>query len=235
MDKKVSDKYEPPNANSRDTAHLVAKASLSIIPGASELFEYFVKPPLEKRLERWRKEIAQSLRELEENQEIDLEILQNSDQFISIISQATTIAIRNHQREKLDALRNAIINSATEQNSQDDLHLTFIRFIEELTPSHLHLLKLLVSYEEKVSLLKSYPAIYQLLSEAVEDIISRDQFKLFVGDLVSRGLIWISPDIDDFEDIYQASSLLTSQTNDDLPRIIITDIAKDFLKFISKI
>jgi hypothetical protein len=56
---------------------------------------------------------------------------------------------------------------------------------------------------------------------------------MILGDLNTRGLIWISQDINDFEDIYQASTLLLEETNDDLPRIIITDVAKKFLKFIS--
>lgn len=232
--KKKSNKFEPPKADSGDTAHLVTKAALSFVPAASELFEYFVKPPLERRLDEWRKEISQFLYSLEKVQEINLEALQENEQFISVVAQASAIAIRNHQKEKLIALRNAIANSATGSNLNDDLQLTFIRFIEELTPSHLQVLRFFMSHEEEVSSLKSYPAIYQLLSETVEELPSRDQFKMFIGDLASRGLIWISPDIDDFENIYQASSLLTHQTNDDLPRIIITDIAKGFLKFISE-
>ena len=134
--------------------------------------------------------------DLEKEQEINLEALQENEQFISVVAQASAIALRNHQKEKLNALRNAIANSAIASNLNDDLELTFIRFIEELTPSHLHLLKFFAFHEEEVSSLKSYPAIYQLLSETVEEFLSRDQFKLFVGDLASRGLIWISPDIE---------------------------------------
>ena len=54
---------------------------------------------------------------------------------------------------------------------------------------------------------------------------------MFCGDLEVRGMVRISQDIDDFEDIYQVSSLLLESTKDGFPRIIVTDIAKDFLEF----
>lgn len=77
-DKKLTDKYQPPLANSGDTAHLVMKAALSVVPGASDLFEYFVKPPLQKRLEKWQEHIAVALRQIEDNQGVKLETLQNN-------------------------------------------------------------------------------------------------------------------------------------------------------------
>ncbi len=231
--KKITDKYQPPTADSSDIAHLVTKASLSFVPGASDLFEYFIKPPLQKRLEKWQEDIAVALRYLEDNQGIKLETLQNSEQFITIIAQATSVAIRNHQREKLDALINSIMNSALNPNMDDDLQLMFIRFIEELTPSHLYLLRFFVSHEDDLKPLTSYPSIYELISDAAY-LFSKDQFKMLVGDLNTRGLIWISQDIDDFENIYHANSLLLESTRTDLPRLIVTDIAKVFIAFISE-
>jgi hypothetical protein len=232
MNKKPN-KYEPPKADSGDIAHLVTKAALSFIPPAPDLFEYFVRPPLQKRLEKWQEDIAQALRDLEKNPGINLETLQNNERFITIIVQTTQIAVRNHQREKLHALRNAIVNSAINPNLEEDLQLTFIRFIEELTPLHLSLLMFLVSHEDSLKSLTSYPSIYQLVSSNITDSLSKDQFKMLMGDLNARGLIWISQDIDDFEDIYQASAILDMSTKDDLPRIIVTNIAKEFIGFIS--
>ena len=57
--------YEPPKSSTGDTAHLAAKEILSLIPGASGLFEYFLKPPLEKRREAWMKMVAEALKDLE--------------------------------------------------------------------------------------------------------------------------------------------------------------------------
>ena len=233
-DKKITDKYQPPVADSGDTAHLAMKAALSFVPGAPDLFEYFVKPPLQKRLEKWQEDIAAALRYLEDNQGVKLETLQNNELFITIVAQATSVAVRNHQREKLDALSNAIMSSALNPSMDDDLQLIFIRFIEELTPSHLHLIRFFVSHEDDLILLTSYPSIYQLVSNTFANLISKDQFKMFLGDLNTRGLIWISQDIEDFEDVYQADTILAESTNDDLPRLIVTDIAKIFIAFISE-
>ena len=48
---------------------------------------------------------------------------------------ATQIAIRNHQRKKLEALRNAVLNSALVNASEEDIQLMFLNFIEYLTTS----------------------------------------------------------------------------------------------------
>ncbi|MBI2330933.1 MAG: hypothetical protein HYU84_01930 [Chloroflexi bacterium] len=183
-------------------------------------------------MEKWREEIVHGLRYLEENRGIKLDELQDNDLFISIVSQATTIAIRTHQKEKLEALKSAIVNSVTSSKMEEDFQLTFIRFIDELSPSHLNLLKFFINNEEEIKFLKSYPAIYQLISRN-NTSISKNQFKLLIGDLNIRGLIHISIDIEDFEEIYQASSILWDETNDELPRLIVTDIAKKFIHFIS--
>jgi hypothetical protein len=232
-DKKAIDKYTPPQPDSKDTAHLVVKAALSFVPGASDLFEYFVVPPMQKRLGKWREEISQALLYLLENQGVKLDDLQGNEQFVTIVAQATSIAIRNHQKEKLEALKNVIVNSVTSPEIEEDLQLTFIRFVDELTPSHLYLLRLFINNKVEIECLKSYLSIYQLVSAKASNIPSKDQFKMLVSDLNVRGLIYVSRDIGDFEDIYQASSLLLESTNDNLPRIIITDIAKMFMAFIS--
>ncbi len=148
--KKINAKYQPPETSSSDTAHLVTKAVLSFVPGASDLFEYFVKPPLEKRLEKWREEVAQALIDLQENKGVKLDELRDNDLFISIISQATTIALRSHQKEKLEALKSAITSSIISSSIEDDVQLSFIRFIDELTPSHVNLLRFLIDNEEKI-------------------------------------------------------------------------------------
>jgi len=66
------------------------------------------------------------------------------------------------------------------------------------------------------------------------DYLSRDEFKMLLGDLTTRGLIRISSDIDDYEDIYVADNILVdNSTPKDLPKLIVTSIGKDFLAFIS--
>ena len=116
------------------------------------------------------------------------------------------------------------------------MQLIFIRFIDELTPSHLLLLKFFVKFEPELVILKSYPELFDFFHAHYEysNALYRDEFKMLIGDLNTRSLVRVSQDIGDFEDIYEASSILLEQTNDSLPRILITQIAKDFIRFISE-
>ena len=226
-------KYQPPKPSKGDTAHLVARGMLSAIPAASELFEYFVAPPLRRRLDSWREDIAEALRQLELRQEIDITKLQSDESFISMVLQATAIAMRNHQKEKLAALHNAIVNSAIPSRPEEDMQFVFVRFIDELTPIHIKLLTYLNQGEMMLRDIKSYTQLFESFDNKHPRALSRDEFKMICGDLEVRGLVRISRDIEDFEDIYQASTLLLEETRDDLPRIVVTEIAKGFLRFIS--
>jgi hypothetical protein len=234
--KNSDSEFSPPNPTSGDTAHQVFKALLSPVAGAGELFERFIPSPLEKRRHKWMEIVGEVLHLLQQNLGFELENLQSNEKFVTIVFQATRIATQNHQKEKLVALRNAIVSSVLNQEISDDLQLVYIRFVDELTPTHLVLLKLLIKFESKIKKLKSYPAIFDFIHSRYEQkkVFSRDEFKMLLGDLSVRGLVRISQDIDDFEDIYAASLILAEATNDTLPRILITDVAKDFIKFISE-
>ena len=62
---------------------------MKFVPGASQLFEYFITPPLEKKLKVWREHVGEALIQLETNKGINLEILQSDERFISIVMQVT--------------------------------------------------------------------------------------------------------------------------------------------------
>lgn len=232
MDKK-SKKYDPPEPDAADTAHLAARGLLSLVPGASELFEWFIKPPLEEKLDAWRRQVGEALRQLEAEKGVDLKLLQTDDRFISIVMQATTIAMRNYQNEKLSALQNAILNSADTDSLEEDLQFVFIRLIDELTPSHILLLSFFVKNKRGFRDIESYDRLYRWYEQLYANGISQEVFRLLCNDLSSRGLIRISQDLRDSEDIFQASNLLLEDTKEDLPRVIVPEISEQFLVFIS--
>lgn len=231
-----NDKYLPPDPDKGDAAYAAGRALLSAIPvaggAAVEIFQYIITPPIEKRRNEWMKIIGEALKDLE-NAHFNLEKLQSDQRFITIVVHATTVAIRNHQQEKLIALRNAITNSAKHPDFNEDIELLFVRYIDELSPSHLKLLTFFVADAKNLTMLKSYSQLYQRFSVEHPNSMPRDEFRMLLQDLSVRGLIRISPDIDDFEDIYQASALLLEGTPDNLPRAIVTDIARKFLDFIT--
>lgn len=99
-----------------DWAHTAAKAALSVVPylggPASELFGAVIAPPLTKRRDEWMAEIAGGLAALKAKvARLDIVALSKNDVFITTVMHASASAVKNHQREKLDALRNAVLNS----------------------------------------------------------------------------------------------------------------------------
>jgi hypothetical protein len=135
-----------------DVAHTLTKAGLSAIPFVggpiAELMSLIWEPALSKRRDEWLKRLAEDLELL--TIKIDgfkLEDLANNDAFITTTIQASQNAIRNHQKEKLDALRNAVLNSALEKDSNDDLHAFFLTLIERLTVFHIQILQIIASKE----------------------------------------------------------------------------------------
>jgi len=142
----VSDeKYVVPKRTGGDTAHVGAKAGLSAIPvvggPAAELLQFLLQSPIEKRRDQWMLEVAEGLRTLEA-EGLRLEDLQSNDEFVSIVLQATHIALRTHQAQKRDALRNAVLNVANGSSVEDALQSLFLNLVDSFTEWHLRILKL---------------------------------------------------------------------------------------------
>lgn len=75
--------------------------------------------------------------------ELTPEKLAHDEVFVTVAMQASQIAIRNHQNAKLEALRNAVLNSALPNPPHEDEQMIFLRLIDQLTPWHLRVLLLL--------------------------------------------------------------------------------------------
>ncbi len=138
-------KYTPPKSSVSDTVHKIVKASLGAIPyagsPAAELFNLIVTPPIEKRKNEWMENIGRRLSELESSQIIILESLSNNDAFINVVLQATQCAIRNNQQEKIEALENAIINSALPDAPKEIYQQIYLALIDDLSTMHVRVLK----------------------------------------------------------------------------------------------
>jgi hypothetical protein len=118
----------------RDYAHLAARMALSAIPGvggpALELFNQFLAPPIQRRREVWCNDLIERLAKLECEGRFNLKDLCNNEEFISTVLQASMVAIRYHQREKKEALRNAVLNAAVGQSLYDSMQELFLTFVE---------------------------------------------------------------------------------------------------------
>jgi hypothetical protein len=183
-------KNKPPKRSKGDIAHSVAKAALGSIPvagnAAAEFFQLLVTPPLERRRDEWISEIDARLKKLE-TEGITLSSLQANKQFISTLLQATQMALRTHQQEKLEALRNAVVNSARPGAEESEQQM-FLNFVDIFTGWHIQILRLF----------RTPPTVSTILSGPLSAVIER-QFPELRGrrdfydqvwrDLFFRGLV----------------------------------------------
>lgn len=136
-----------PEKSKSDTGYEIVRGIISIIPNAgplSVLFENIFTSPLDKRKNEWFQSLANAIEELTDKVDsITPESLSKNEIFISVAMQATQIALRNHQQEKLNALKNAVKNSASNLSIDENKALMFTRIIDDMTPLHLLILKFL--------------------------------------------------------------------------------------------
>jgi len=129
----------------KDIAHSLAKGVLGAIPVvgslAAEVFGLLVTPPLDKRRAEWMNEVAQKLKDLEERKEIDFEELQNNEQFIDVVLQATSYALKTSEKEKIKLFQNAIINTAIGEAPDKTISQIFLNQLDSFTVWHTKILK----------------------------------------------------------------------------------------------
>jgi hypothetical protein len=99
---------------------------------------------LNERRERWFMELAEAVEELRDRFEgFDPESLAENEAFVDAVVTATRIVDRTSQREKIEVLRNAVLNSALPAAPDQDIQQLYFAFIDNLTPTHMGLLSLL--------------------------------------------------------------------------------------------
>src|SRR5687768_2037915 len=127
-----------------DILYAAVKAGLGSIPvlgsAATELFGLVVTPPLDKRRQEWMNEVAEKLKQLEQNNQVDFSSLSHNEQFIDTIVQATSIAIKTSEQEKIVALKNAVTNTALNVAPDKTKSQIFLNLVDSFTVWHLTIL-----------------------------------------------------------------------------------------------
>ncbi len=172
--------------------------ALPIVGGAAtEIFNALFEGPLSKRRTEWMLEVTEVLNDLLEHDLVTEDGLKENEAFISTVAQTCNMALRNHQNEKLEALRNAVKNSALPSCPSDDLRQLFLNFVDVCTVTHIRLLHLFVDPEAWVSKEgKQFPSswsmggIDQVIEFALPELQGKeDIYKVIWKDLYQRGLI----------------------------------------------
>lgn len=222
---------QPPKLNKHDIAHNVSKAVISLVPiiggSAAELFELILAPPISKRRDEWMESIAEGLSQLEDKfKEFKKENLKDKDSFVTTALNASQIAIRNHRKDKIEALRNAVLNSALPNAPEDDIQLMFLGFVDDLTSWHL---KILAFLDNPIEELQRHEvshtnivagALSTLLTRRFPKIVERrDFYDHIIKDLYLKGLS-------------STENVHVMMTSDGLSARRTTDLGSQFLSFI---
>jgi hypothetical protein len=226
--------FNLPEKTKGDDVHLGTRAVISMIPFAGgpalEIFNAVVAPPIERRRNEWMKSVGSALEELQKNDSLLVERLQQDQTFQSVLLQATWVAVRNHQDAKLHALRIAIQNAAV---ASDDAQLLFVRYVDELTPTHLVVMSFFAKNEEEVAGIAKFADLHAHFTKREASEVDQMFFKLVCDDLNQRGLIRISSHLEDYPGLYDATNLVTEATKD-LPYILVTEFGRQFVAFVLK-
>lgn len=138
--------------------------------------------------------LHEDLRRLkEERGKFSLNELQHNESFVTATLQATRIALQTHQKEKLEALRNAVLNASLPNGLDHDMKAIFMNHIEAMTPWHLKILAWLKDPDEFVQRQGAKLAavnFVQLLVRDFPELQGRNDFFIqVVNDLRGPGLL----------------------------------------------
>lgn len=200
----TSDAQKKLESSPADAMHKGITVGLNTIPIfgglAAEIFSAIIAPPIEKRRDEFILALGEGLEALEKKYEdFNIKSVLENEDFNTTLLHVVPIAIRNHHKEKLKALRNAVLNAALPSAPDDNLQRTFVQWIDELTVWHLQLLRLFEGTNlPRVNLdnpdwpktVPSFGALVSLIEESYPDMAGQHgMYTQYVKDLHSRGLI----------------------------------------------
>ncbi|HDS1758835.1 hypothetical protein [Pseudomonas sp. M5] len=137
---------DPAMESDADKLHRVARLGIGLVPVAGcpllELFGSVLETPLNKRKTETMIQIGEIINQLIDDGVVTEKGLQENEVFVSTVAEACAISLRNHQEEKLEALRNAVRNSALPRCPADDYRQLFLNFVDVCTVTHIRLLHL---------------------------------------------------------------------------------------------
>lgn len=229
----MSDIPEQPEKSAADVAYGVVKAAVSAVPvvggSAAEVLGLIFGPPLEKRREKWLGQLAGAVKEVQDKEaELTPEKLSQNEAFITTALHATEIAVRTHQQEKLEALRNAVVSAALPNVPDETMQQIFLNHVDNLTPWHL---RILAFFDDPIDWGKTHHITYPnwtmgaaslVLEQSMPELAGqRGFYDQIVSDLQQRGLLANV----EIHTMMTANGMFSSRT---------TPLGKEFLQFISR-
>ncbi|NEQ73218.1 MAG: hypothetical protein F6K23_09095 [Okeania sp. SIO2C9] len=103
--------------------------------------------------------------------------------FKTTFKKAIRIDDCEHQQEKLEVLRNAVLNSAIPNSLKDDIQAIFLKWIDEFTVSHIRLLRMLhyidnYNYEEFLANLQDLEENHSFYNQILKQLNDKELIEL---------------------------------------------------------
>lgn len=102
----------------------------------------------EQKVKAFIDSISADLSQLEQARNLDLSSLLQDQRFLSLINRAIITSIFTYKQEKIEWLRNAILNCAESFTVEDEEESVFITFIDTLTVLHIKMLHFMNNHED---------------------------------------------------------------------------------------
>ncbi len=215
----------------KDIAHSLIKGGFGCIPIvgslASEIFGLLITPPLEKRRAEWMNDVAEKLSELEKKQIIDFNELKDNEQFLDVILQATTFALKTSEKKKITSFRNAVLNTASGLSPDKTKSQIFLNQLDKFTTWHIVILHFIDSpvlwFQKAERTPPNYMSgsIYSLILEAFPGLSNQDDLlDIIWNDLKTAGF-------------HKISTLKSMMTGDGVLSDKTTSLGKEFIGYIS--
>lgn len=196
----MTDINEKRESERSEALHTTAKIVSGLLPGGGSVYELFtaiVKPLHEKRREDWVREVTLQLHKLENEGRINMEQLSENEEFITVITKATILAQQTHQEEKIEALRNVVLNFATKNpalNLDYETNDYFLSVLDSMNEIHIVLLKLFGDPQSMLSKQNSsnqhYSSPKKLLYQLQPSFRAKDNLiDIFWKNLFEYGLV----------------------------------------------
>jgi len=181
------------DTNNSDKNYNALKALVSAVPAVGSLgvsfFESRVVHPATQRICKFLETLVLEFEELKSKIElVDFE----SPAFETTIIRASEIASRTHQEQKLEALRNIVLNSSIPRSLEDDILAMFLNWIDDFTELHISILTRL-HYLERYA-----PEQLQIYFPMLEQ--KKFIYNKVLKDLADQGLISLREDYFTVED-----------------------------------
>lgn len=200
------------------------KAGVSALPFAggpiAEIFGTFVAHQQATMMAEWLKKLQEQVAQLGDRL-LDLQDSQKAEEVVATFLAAAQAALRSHQEEKRAALRSVVLNTALAGHDGAEERAIFIRYLDELTPHHLLILRVFQEADTKDENSTDTEQLMNDLSAKGELPGDRDYRKMLLQDLQTRWML-----------VADHASKRHIRTQEGIVRL--TETARRFLMFITE-